>query len=437
MASIQDYKCPCCGGAIEFNSTVQKMKCPYCESEFELSAVASYQEELQGEGSDNMEWDNSATQEWTEGDTEGARVYVCESCGGQIIADENTAASKCPYCDNPIVFKGSVAGALKPDVIIPFKLNKEKAKEQYKKHLEGKKFLPQVFKSENHIDEIRPIYVPYWLFDAKADARIRYTGIKTRRYTQGEYECTEKKYYSVVREGDIAFAHVPVDGSEKMPDDLMESIEPFDFKDTTEFRMEYLAGSVADKYDQTAEQVEPRANERIKKSTEVEFRKTVKGYDTVTCDNSNINLQDGKSSYAMYPVYILNTTWNNQKFLFAMNGQTGKFVGNLPLDKAAANKALLIRTAILTPIFFVICLLCKFYEDNLSNPYVVWAIASLIISFILSLIVNSAIISKLKSVRPNNQAAEYIVQGSMHVTRQTDNYLYTKVDRVRRQTNNK
>jgi hypothetical protein len=201
--------------------------------------------------------------------------------------------------------------------------------------------------------------------------------------------------------------------------------------------MEYLAGSVADKYDQTAEQVEPRANERIKKSTEVEFRKTVKGYDTVTCDNSNINLQDGKSSYAMYPVYILNTTWNNQKFLFAMNGQTGKFVGNLPLDKAAANKALLIRTAILTPIFFVICLLCKFYEDNLSNPYVVWAIASLVISFILSLIVNSAIISKLKSVRPNNQAAEYIVQGSMHVTRQTDNYLYTKVDRVRRQTNNK
>ena len=138
MASIQDYKCPCCGGAIEFNSTVQKMKCPYCESEFELSAVASYQEELQGEGSDSMEWDNSATQEWTEGDTEGARVYVCESCGGQIIADENTAASKCPYCDNPIVFKGSVAGALKPNVIIPFKLNKEAAKERYKKHLDRK-----------------------------------------------------------------------------------------------------------------------------------------------------------------------------------------------------------------------------------------------------------------------------------------------------------
>ena len=437
MASLQNYKCPCCGGDIEFNSTAQKMKCPYCDTEFELEALQSYSEEVSGDSSSNMEWDNSGTQEWTEGDTEGARVFVCESCGGEIITDENTASSKCPYCDSPIVVKGSVSGGLKPDVIIPFKLDKKAAKEKYKEHLTGKKFLPEVFKSENHIDEIKGVYVPYWLFDAKADARIRYKATKTRRYTQGEYDCVETKYYSVVREGNLSFAHVPVDGSSKMPDDLMESIEPFDYNGTTDFKMQYLAGYVADKYDQEAQAVEPRANERITKSTEDAFRNTVKGYNTVTAESSNINLLDGKTSYAMYPVWLLNTTWNGQKFVFAMNGQTGKFVGNLPLDKAAANKALLIRSLILIPIIFVLSMLLKPGYDDLTSPYVVYAVASVAIGFIISLLLNLSIISKLKSVRPNNRANEYVVQGSMNVTRSNDTYLYCKVDRTRRQTQNR
>ena len=41
MAGLQEYKCPCCGGAIAFDSTRQKMKCPYCDSEFEMEALAS------------------------------------------------------------------------------------------------------------------------------------------------------------------------------------------------------------------------------------------------------------------------------------------------------------------------------------------------------------------------------------------------------------
>ena len=36
MSELIQYKCPCCGGAVEFNSTAQKMKCPYCDTEFEI-----------------------------------------------------------------------------------------------------------------------------------------------------------------------------------------------------------------------------------------------------------------------------------------------------------------------------------------------------------------------------------------------------------------
>lgn len=115
----------------------------------------------------------------------------------------------------------------------------------------------------------------------------------------------------------------------------MESIEPYDSNSAVEFQTAYLAGYMADKYDVTAEQSIDRANERVKHSTEQAFANTIKGYTTVVPENSSIQLQNGKAKYALYPVWILNTIWNDEKYTFAMNGQTGKFVGNLPVDKAA------------------------------------------------------------------------------------------------------
>jgi len=354
MAEVQEYKCPCCGGAIEFNSSIQKLKCPYCETEFELETLANYDKELSGEDNDEMEWNMESAQEWTEGEEEGMRVYVCKSCGGEIVADENTAASACPYCDNPIVLLKSVAGELKPEYIIPFKLDKKDAKAKFKEHLEGKKLLPKVFKTQNHLEEIKGIYVPYWIFDSKADAKLRYRASKVRHWSDAKNYYTETSYYSVLREGNIAFANVPVDGSSKIPDDMTESLEPFDSKDAVPFQTAYFAGYMADKYDVDKEKAVTRANDRVKKSTQDSFRSTVKGYQTVEYEGGNIKLVDGKASYVMYPVWILTTKWKGELYTFAMNGQTGKFVGNLPVDKSIANKILFRTAGIIAVILFII-----------------------------------------------------------------------------------
>ena len=134
---------------------------------------------------------------------------------------------------------------------------------------------------------------------------------------------------------------MPVDGSTKMDDALMESIEPYDISDAVPFKTAYLPGYMADKYDVDADSSIQRANERIRQSTEEAFRNTVSGYSSVTPVNTNIRLQNGRARYALYPVWILNTDWNGQKFTFAINGQTGKLAGNLPMDKGAFWKWLL------------------------------------------------------------------------------------------------
>ena len=357
MSDIIEYKCPACGGKLEFDSSSQKMKCPFCESEFEVDSIKDHDNCLENIKEDDMNWDSDAGSQWQQGEADNMKVYKCKSCGGEIITDQTTSASKCPYCDNPVVMSGNFSGDLKPDYIIPFKFDKEAAKAALNKHIEGRKLLPKVFRDQNHIDEIKGVYVPVWLFDANAEAKMLFKGEKIRSWSDGKFNYVERNYYFIQREGNVEFEGVPVDGSTKMQDELMESIEPFDFKDAVDFKTAYLSGFLADRYDVSAEESIERANDRIKNTTEQIIAGTVQGYNTVSRENSSVRLNSAKAKYALYPVWILNTTWENQKYIFAMNGQTGKFVGDLPIDKGASARWFLGIAAAVTAVSFGISLL--------------------------------------------------------------------------------
>ena len=335
MATLLEYKCPSCGGALSFDSGVQKMKCPYCDTEFDMEALQELDEALQNLPGDDMHWESQPENQWQEEEQSHLRSYVCNSCGGEILCDENTAATSCPYCDNPVVMSENVAGQLKPDLVIPFKLDKEAAKQAFAKHLSGKPLLPKMFKSEHRLEAVKGVYVPFWLFDADAYADIRYRATRVHVWSDSKYDYTRTSHYSIHRAGSLGFTGVPVDGSDKMADELMESIEPYDLSQAVDFQTAYLAGYLADKYDVTAEDSILRANQRIKTSTEQEFAQTVMGYTTVTPVSTGVQLKNSRVRYALYPVWMLSTNYKGKNYIFAMNGQSGKFVGNLPVDMGA------------------------------------------------------------------------------------------------------
>ncbi len=360
MSDINEYKCPSCGGAIEFDSHSQKMKCPYCDTEFDLETLKKYDEQLSKEAEqkdDISDWQTDPGKQWQEGETDGMNVYTCKSCGGEIVSDENTGATSCPYCGNPVILTERFRGALRPDMVIPFKLDKKAAKEAYYKHIKGRPLLPKVFRRENHIDEIKGIYVPFWLFDADVAADARYKATKVRTWSDSDYDYTETSYYSVDRSGNMSFVSVPVDGSSRMPDDLMESIEPYKVADAVEFQTAYLSGYLADKYDVDAQQSTDRARERMKESAQDVLRDTVKGYASVIPENTNVRISGGDAKYALYPVWILNTTWRGKKYIFAMNGQTGRMTGDLPVDNGAYTRWLLGLTAAFSIAAYLVALL--------------------------------------------------------------------------------
>ncbi len=333
MADIFEYKCPCCGGAVNFDATAQKMKCPYCDTEFDPNAFIKKDKRLEEQEPDNFKWDENAGQEWDDNEEGQMNVFVCQSCAGEIVADENTAATECPYCGNPVVLSGRLSGTLKPDYVIPFKHTKEQAKDELKRYVSSKKFAPKKFKQENRLEEIKGIYVPFWLFDSDTDAAVSYEATTVRTWSDSKYNYTETSFFDVYRAGSMSFVNIPCDGSSQMPDDLMESIEPFDFSEAVDFQTAYLAGYLADKYDVTMEDSIERANNRVRTSSEQVLRGTIDyPYHSVIAKSSSVQITNGKAKYALYPVWILNTDHNGKKYTFAMNGQSGKLIGDLPVD---------------------------------------------------------------------------------------------------------
>ena len=343
---VTNYQCPACTGPLHFSGETGKLQCDYCGSSYEVAEIeALYAEKEQAAAQTQQEaekkqtespasggWDTSGlTDNWGK-EGEGMKAYSCPSCGAELICDATTMATSCPYCGNQTVVPGQFSGTLKPDYILPFQLDKNAAVAALKAHYQGKPFLPKSFTRENHIQEITGIYVPFWMFDGQAEGDATYEATRSHTFQMGSEEVTETEHFHIYRAGNLDFEKVPVDASGKMPDDHMDSIEPFDYSALKPFSSAYLPGFLADKYDVTVEESRKRADARCQETLESALRNTVDGYHTCVMTRSNVMLRRGKVHYALLPVWTLNTKWNGKNFLFAMNGQTGKLVGDLPVS---------------------------------------------------------------------------------------------------------
>lgn len=355
---VTNYQCPACTGPLHYSAKSGKLACDYCGSSFDVAeiealyarkeaeaaaakqaadakaeAVQAAKDEAAEAAAASGGWDTSdLSRDWG-AEADGLRVYSCPSCGAELICDQSTAATACPYCGNPAIVPGQFSGALRPDYILPFRLSKDDAVQALRAHYKGKPFLPRSFTSANHIEQIQGVYVPFWLFDGGAEGAASYRASNTNVFETGDYEITETRHYHVVRAGSLAFEKIPVDASSKMPDDHMDSIEPFDYAQLRPFSTAYLPGYLADKYDVTIDDSRDRADTRCRETLAQALRDTVTGYGACVTEREDIALRRGKVHYALLPVWMLSTKWRGQDFLFAMNGQTGKLVGDLPTDR--------------------------------------------------------------------------------------------------------
>lgn len=328
---VLEYKCPCCNAPLTFNDELQKMSCAYCDNTFEMDAVKAYNESIQQPQQEETSWDDSSQNEWSDTEQESVRTFTCSSCGGVLITNENTAATFCPYCDNPTIIQGRLSGEIKPDAVIPFKTGKEDAKAAFLKLCKGKLLLPKGFTSENRLEKITGMYVPYWLYDCSCTYHARYKAVRTHHWSDRHYNYTKTDHYSLIRGAEADFRSIPMDASSKLEDAIMESIEPFDFSNLIDFDTAYLSGYLADKYDVEAESGRERIKQRITVSMNDEVRSSTYSYSRVVAEQQNASIKHGKEKYVLLPVWMLYSKYHGKDYVFAMNGQTGKMTGSFPI----------------------------------------------------------------------------------------------------------
>ena len=371
MSQIAEQKCPACGAPLRFDPASGKLICDYCGTATDLNTdgkkpMKKTGKESQGSsaqtGVDTGAAHAKDTQEKT-GDKPGSShvediidgfdfdhmtdlvtdpnamdlpVYNCVSCGAEVIAPAEQMALTCPYCGNNIVLTEKVSGKLRPDGVIPFRIQAKDLPTAVNRFYKDKKLLPRRFFSESTMGKVTGVYVPFWVFSGGIDGRLGYNAQTSSSSRQGDYIIVQTNYYHLLRDVEIAFDSIPVDASGKVEDRLMDSLEPFDTSETKPFDMRYLAGFTADRFDQKKTDMSERAESRMKNSTySIINAKAGAGYGSVSRRSGRLNSKMN-AKYILFPVYMFDISHRGKNYHFAVNGQTGKVIGDIPTDSGVS-----------------------------------------------------------------------------------------------------
>ena len=335
-----DNKCPNCGGTVVYNPSLEKFKCNYCDGIFTLEDFSKH--------NNASSKNNNQKEEDISYDT-----YTCSDCGAEIITDSQTAATFCIYCGNTAILKNKLSGEFAPDFIIPFKKEKEEAITAFKSLSKGRPFVPKDFNDPNNIEKIKGIYIPFWLYDIFVDGSIVCDAHNVQSWRSGNTMYTKTSYYKLYRSGSMQYLKVPVDGSTRFDNAIMNSIEPFFYQDLIPYNHGYLAGFFAERYDVSIQDAFPDANTRcINTSKEILMNDCV-GYGSKVITENKLSSKVTDKKYVLLPVWMVNVKYKDKLYIFAMNGQTGEFIGDIPLDK----KKVILWGVFLFLIVFIIVIL--------------------------------------------------------------------------------
>lgn len=372
----QSYKCPNCGGGLVFDPKTQKFKCEYCLSAFteealrEMEAAARKAEEAfrqdektEPEAAESQERAVNIPNASERADTENKAekeepqmvLYTCPSCGAEIVAQETTASTYCCYCHNPVVLSGRLDGRYRPDGLIPFEIDQKKAKEIFKNWIQKKKYVPDDFYSPRQMEYLEGIYYPYWTYSCQVSGEMQGEALKKRVTMAGEIEYIETSRYHLEKKADLPITDVARNALKKADRGLAETVLPFNMKKRRPFQAAYFLGFRAERRDRDKEEFAQEIEQEVKEYTRQSLQNSVSGYDHVEIRSHRETITGETWSYDMLPVWMMTypDPKSGQMYYFAMNGESGKVCGVLPVDQ---KKLVRLFLTIFIPVFALLLL---------------------------------------------------------------------------------
>lgn len=367
---VLTHKCPNCGGPLTFDPKDQKFHCEYClniYTEEEVSQYEQKQKEARMAGEENKE-EPSPTEDFTftaqeqltdmseaerkafdeaggfsdtadeaAGNTVAMDLFLCPNCGAEIVTDATTAATYCYYCHNPVVLSGRLSGKFLPNKVLPFAVEKEEAINRFLAWTKKKWFVPKAFFNKDQIDKLTGVYFPYWTTDAEVDGTMQANGTVIRIWRIGDIEYTETKQFAVSRAGKLSFKELVKNAlSKNTQQKMVEGVQPFPLDKVIDFKSQYLAGFQAEKRDIEYEAIKSQIQSELKDYSEKLLKDTANGYTTLTGVRTSASITNEVNNYVLLPVWLVTYRSNDSSkkvYYYAMNGQTGKVSGVLPISQ--------------------------------------------------------------------------------------------------------
>ncbi len=321
------YKCPNCDAELTFDPKRGDFACHYCMSRFNREELDSLATNVQAEEKQARE----------EADTGVAadgslKLYSCPSCGAEIVADATTAATFCFYCHSPVILTGKLAGAFTPDRVIPFKVDKSEVREKLLNWCSKKKFIDKRFFEESQMEKLSGVYFPFWVLSTKLKSRFRAKGTKLRVWLVGDIEYTETSVFNVDRDASLSFDDFTLKALSREDTKLLNGVYPYDMHGAQPFEMAYLSGFYAEKRDLERAQVEGEAHAQLYAAAKELQEEAANDCGTLTETDCSVEAENEDWRYTLLPAWMLTYQYGGETYYFAMNGQTGKIAGRVPMD---------------------------------------------------------------------------------------------------------
>ena len=352
---VLSFSCPQCGAPIKNLKNGHAYHCPYCNSDFSFEQMQE-NAKMQHEKTIEKTIEQHKREKAAEKNANDIVSYECKQCGSEVISDNKTVATSCLYCHSPHIVPARLIDTYAPDKIIPFAINEEKAKELFYEWVKEVSFLPDGFANTEQIAKMKPLYAPYWFFSKNGEFEIQGTGVRQTTWTASDYRFTKEEFFHVTKEGKLKYDRIPVNASVALDNKTMELLEPYDYSALEDFEMAHLIGHYAEKYDDCKDTLSKELNEELIKDVEKQISELGKSFYSFDEASRKTEIKDAKTEYVFIPIWILNYRYEDTDYTFTMNGQTGKVVGMLPVDKKKQMKYFIIITIILYVIILIIAI---------------------------------------------------------------------------------
>ncbi len=307
---------------MSFNPNDQKLSCEHCGAQSDIESFMVCEQDLRSALSNNVSWEK-----------ECVSVFSCDNCGAEVVLEKKETATFCPFCGASHVKKIEEFLGLKPNGLIPFAIDDDRALECSKLWAKSRFFAPKKFKKGLKSDNVKGIYIPCFTFDSETFSSYNAKIGKTRTKTVGSGKNKRTVTYVDWRIVSGTFSHkfddVLISAGKKVSQEKVEKLSPFDTNNSKLYQEEFLLGygaynsdvDIADCWSMAKGKIDSLLKSKI--LSQYSYDRIA--YFNVTTSHTNVTYK-----YIMLPVYVGNFNYKSKLYNFYVNGSTGKTFGKYP-----------------------------------------------------------------------------------------------------------